>query len=266
MSVLENVRIMDGERLEFTFTDCTRRIAKRALRVPILPAHVWRDRRQPATVGGVRVSNLVTEALITDNTPAVGSGPLRFEGNPSNRLVLSRFEDHFLHRGQNGTMPSWIEEGVSFDRLVVRVAVSELTAASSVADGTVDGVISPLGARALTEIEDDDSLQKLSEMSKSFYFIGYNGRRPPLTNPRFRNLLGRLIDEEYLIETVFEGEATPGASPLTGSDWLPTDLEWNDGDPETPFLGSDGELDVERAQTELKKAGYLYDNGDVVRR
>ncbi|MFD1585648.1 ABC transporter substrate-binding protein [Halorientalis brevis] len=265
-SLVDEVRVLGDDRIEIAFTDCSRAVAMRALTVPILPAHVWRQRRNPATIGGVTVSDVVTEALVTDNTPPVGSGPLQFDGNPSGRLALTRFDDHFLHTGAQFDGPAWLQNGVAFDRLVVRVAVSELTAAGSVADGTVDAAVSPLGAKALPRIEDSDDAQKLVEQSPSFYFVGYNARRSPLTNPRFRNLLGRLIDKEYLVENVFEGHATPAASPLAGSDWLPTDLEWGDGDPMTPFYGSDGTLDEERVEKALETAGYQYDAGDVVKR
>ena len=265
-SLVEAVRILGDNRIELHLVDCSRTVAKRALTVPILPAHVWRQRRSPATIGGVRLSDMVTEALVTSNTPPVGSGPLQFDGNPGGRLVLTRFEDHFLHSGATLDGPDWLADGVAFDRLVVRVAVSELTAAGSVDDGTVDAAVSPLGARALPSIEDSDAAETLIEQSPSFYFVGYNARRSPLTNPRFRNLLGRLIDETFLIEDVFDGHATPGASPLVGSDWLPSDLAWDDGDPVTPFMGSDGELDRTQVQEALRRAGYQFNDGNVVKR
>lgn len=265
-SIVEEVRVLGDDRVEFEFTDCSQEVAMRALTVPILPAHVWRQRRNPATVGGVKLSDMVTEALVTDNTPPVGSGPLQFENNPSSRLVLTRFDDHFLHSGAMVEGPPWLNEGVAFDRLVVRVAVSELTAAGSVSDGTVDAAVSPLGAKALPSIEGSEVAEKLVEQSPSYYFVGYNSRRSPLTNPRFRNLLGRLIDEEFLIRKVFEGHATPAASPLAGTDWLPSDLEWDDGDPMTPFYGTDGELNMTQVQKALRVAGYQYDDGDVVKR
>jgi peptide/nickel transport system substrate-binding protein len=265
-SIVSEVRILGSDRLKLRFTDCSREVAVQALTVPILPAHVWRQRRNPATVGGLSVSDMVTEALVTDNVPPVGSGPMQFENDPGGRLVLTRFRDHFLHSGATLDGPDWLDDGLAFDRLVVRVAVSELTAAGSVADETVDAAVSPLGSEAIPTIEESEEVEQLVEQSPSFYFVGYNARRSPLTNPRFRHLLGRLIDEEYIVEEVFDGHATPGVSPLTGSDWLPSDLEWDDGDPMTPFYGSDGELDQEQVEQALRRAGYQYNDGNVVKR
>jgi peptide/nickel transport system substrate-binding protein len=266
MGVVRDVRIRGGRRLDIQFTDCSRTVAKQALTVPVLPAHVWRERRQPATVGGVTVSDLVTEALVTSNTPTIGSGPLQFQGNPSGRLLLTRYDEHFLHDGRSLSLPDAITDGVDFRRLVVRVAVSDLTAVASVADGSVDATVSALGVDAIPRIDAEGHIEKLVEPSESFYFVGYNARRSPLTNPRFRNLLGRLIDEDHQVDSVFDGAARPAASPLDGTDWLPTDLEWTDGDPMTPFFGSDGELDEEQAKQALRTAGYQFNDGQVVRR
>ncbi|MFB6178987.1 MAG: ABC transporter substrate-binding protein [Halorientalis sp.] len=265
-SLVENVRILGDDRIEIQFGDCSRAVARRALTVPILPAHVWRQRRSPATVGGLQVSDMVTEALVTSNVPPVGSGPLQFEKNPSSRLVLTRYDRHFTNGNLALDGPDWLNEGIAFEKLIVRVAVSELTAVGAVDDGSVDAAVSPLGAQTLSRIENSETAEKLIEQSPSYYFVGYNSRRSPLTNPRFRHLLGRLIDEGYLIEQVFDGQATPGVSPLTGSDWLPSDLAWDDGNPMTPFYGSDGELDEKRVRQALRRAGYQYDNGNVVRR
>jgi peptide/nickel transport system substrate-binding protein len=63
---------------------------------------------------------------------------------------------------------------------------------------------------------------------------------------------------------VFEGYARPAVSLLAGTDWLPGDLRWNDHDPVTPFLGSAGELDVDRARAAFRDAGYRYEGGTLV--
>jgi len=103
---------------------------------------------------------------------------------------------------------------------------------------------------------DDVSLN--IDRSESFYFVGFNTRRPPLTNPRFRNTAARLVDRGSLAESVFDGYVDPAVSPLAGTSWLPSDLAWDEAESVTDFLGTGGTIDFERAQNAFRAAGYRY--------
>jgi peptide/nickel transport system substrate-binding protein len=266
-SLIESVRATDLRTVEIAFVDCSEAVARRAFTVPILPEHVWQQRRQPATIGGVDVGGQVTEALVTDNVPAVGSGPVQFVEQPSGvELVLSRFDEHFLHRNGGEELPPWIDGGLPFDRLVVQADVSDGILVGAAADGTIDAAVNGLGVDTVEQIESADSLELLSSPSNSYYVLGYNTRRTPLHNYQFRRMLARLIDPEYLAETVFDGYATAAASPLAGTDWLPSELEWDGEHPLLPFLGSDGELNEERVRKAWRDAGYRHEGGKLVGR
>jgi len=96
-----------------------------------------------------------------------------------------------------------------------------------------------------------------------FYHVGYNARRAPLSNPRFRAVLASLLDKETLVDEAFSGYAEPAASPLAAaSEWVPEDLRWDDRetDPVYPFVGESGSVDVERARDRLRDAGYRFDD------
>jgi peptide/nickel transport system substrate-binding protein len=257
--LVEDATTHDRRTVEFQFVECIPQVATRALTVPILPRHVWEERTAPASVGGIEFGP-VTEALVTNNIPPVGSGPLRFVRNtPRETLVLEPFDDHFLARGAEVELPRDVTDGPAFDRMVVQVVGSDTTAVGMVESGDADVTGTPVGASNVPRIGRADELDLLVRRSRAPYLIGYNARRPPLTNPRFRNTLARLIDQAYLADAVFEGYARPEVSPLAGTGWLPSDLRWNGANPVTPFFGTDGELDVERARSAFREAGYQYD-------
>ena len=266
-SLVESVRATDLRTVEFTFGDCSEQVARRALTVPVLPEHVWQQRRRPATLGGVDVGGEVTEALVTNNVPAVGSGPVEFEEQPSGvELVLQRFDEHFLHRTDSGAFPSWMDGGLPFDRLVVQADVSDGILVEAAADGTLDAAINGIGVDTVDRIENAAELELLTRPSNSYYVLGYNTRRPPLHNYQFRRVLGRLLDRGHLADAVFDGYAQPAASPLAGTDWLPSSLEWNGDHPVLPFLGADGELDEEQIQQAWQEAGFRYESGRLLGR
>jgi peptide/nickel transport system substrate-binding protein len=121
-----------------------------------------------------------------------------------------------------------------------------------------------VGADTVPQIGRADELSLIVNRSESPYLVGYNARRPPLTNPRFRNTLARLIDQGYLSDEVFEGYATPAVSLLAGTSWLPADLRWEESNPVTPFLGANGELNVNRTRRTFRDVGYQYRDGALV--
>jgi len=264
-SLVESTTVVDSRTVVLEFGESIRPVAQRSLTVPILPEHVWTERTDVARVGGVELNGQVTDALVASNLPAVGCGPVEFSSNtPKQSLVLERFDDHFLHRGDVASVPAAVRDGVDFDRLVVSVVGSDSGAVELVANDEADVTASSLGARAVPRVGRERDLDLLVREANSFYLVGYNTRRQPLTNPRFRNTLGHLIDKSELVDSVFGGYARPATTLLADTDWEPTELTFDDADPVTPFFGSNGELDTARAREAFRTAGYNYSDDRLV--
>ncbi len=109
-----------------------------------------------------------------------------------------------------------------------------------------------------------EGLRLLLDRAEPFYLVGYNCRRAPLSNERFRRVLARLLDRESLVSAAFRGYADAAEAPLRPP-WTPEALAW-DGTAELPFLGEAGELDVEAARAAFREAGYRYDDDRLVTR
>lgn len=262
--LVESVTSVDDTTVEFQFVDCDPGVATRALTAPILPQHVWEDRTETASVGGIQIGP-ATDALVTSNIPAVGNGPFRFARHtPGETLVLDRFEDHFLSTGDPETLPPGMTRRPDFDQLSIRAVGSDEAAIELVGDGDADVTGTAVGADTVPRIGRESDTELLVDRSTSPFLVGYNTRRPPLANPRFRNTMARLIDQSWLVDEIFEGYATPAASLLAGTVWLPDDLDWNGENPIVPFLGADGELDDEQVRETFRAAGYQYDDGKLV--
>ncbi|RRJ27688.1 ABC transporter substrate-binding protein [Halocatena pleomorpha] len=263
---VSTVRVIDPQTLEFRFGECHPQAAKRAFTVPILPKHIWNHRTNPSSIGGIEVGT-ATEALVTKNIPPIGSGPLMFAKNDPQRSVsFDTFDDHFLTHTDKPELPDELANGPAFDRLAVRAVGSDVAAVEMVASGEADVTGTAVGAGKVPRIGRKSVLDLIVDRSTSLYMVGYNVRQSPLTNARIRNTIAQLIDKRYLIEDVLDGYAQPAVSPLTGTEWLPAGLKWNGTDPVTPFLGTDGELNVQKAQEAFQAAGYQFDDGKLVRK
>jgi len=95
--LVSTTNVTDRHELTIEFTTPSRAVAERALTVPILPRHIWRERAEvvDAETGG----GLTTTALQTANSSPIGSGPLQFDSaTPGQEATFTRFEPHFLWR------------------------------------------------------------------------------------------------------------------------------------------------------------------------
>lgn len=258
-SLVSDATALDERRVRLTFADTARPVAATSLTIPVLPRHVWKEMAVQATVAGVDVGGGVTRALVWGNPDPVGSGPYRVAGRtPSASLKLEAAEDHFLRRENLESHLRPYAGDPAVDRLVFTLVPSPAAAVEFVDGGDADGTASDLTAAEVPEIGRSDGMELVVEQPRSFYHVGYNLRRAPTSSPRFRRAVARLVDKQYLVESVFGGYGEPAASPLARHDAMDPSLAWNGTDPELPFAGDSGSLDVERAREAFRSAGYRY--------
>jgi peptide/nickel transport system substrate-binding protein len=271
-SVVQSATAVGDRTAELGVGEANDAAALRALQVPILPEHVWADRTEVATIAGFEFDAETTEAVVSTNEDPVGSGPIRFvEATAEESVVFERNDDHFLARADAtdggddpaAGVPERFRGKPAFDRLRIEVSPSDIAAVAAVGDGLADATVSNLGPDAVPRIGREADAQLAAGRPGGFYHVGYNARRAPLSNPRFRAVLASLLDKEALVDEAFSGYAEPAASPLAAApEWVPDDLRWDDRetDPVHPFVGESGSVDVERAKDRLRDAGYRFDD------
>ncbi|ELZ38413.1 extracellular solute-binding protein family 5 [Halorubrum saccharovorum DSM 1137] len=275
VSAVDEATAVDEITVRLTLDGVNDAVGVRALQVPILPKHIWEERTDVATIAGFEVDAETTEAVVTNNEDPIGSGPVRFvEASPEESVAFERNPDHFLVRADDGDdstgdamdplagIPERFRGKPAFDRLEIEVMGSDIAAVQAVGDGFADATVSNLGPDAVPRIGREADARLVTGRSGGFYHVGYNTRRAPLSNPRFRGVLASLIDKRSLVDIAFDGYAEAAASPLAAApEWVPSDLQWGDGetDPVHPFVGEPGSLDAETARDRLREAGYRFD-------
>lgn len=264
-SLVSAAEVLAEDRVRLTFADVSRDVADRALSVPILPEHVWRDRSGPADLAGIDVGTRTTEALVWPNPEPVGSGPLRFESaSAGQQIVLAAFEDHFLYASDAEGLPESIPHEPPFQRAQFTVTPSSDAAVQLLEADEADATANGLGASVVPRIGRSDAISLSVDRSDDLYHVGYDCRNAPLSDPNFRRVVARLLDREFLVENTFEGFAAPTATPLKDP-WTPSEFTW-DGSGELPFFGEGGELDVVAAKDAFREAGYYYDDDRLLMR
>ncbi len=246
------IEVHDERTLTIPMTG-SQNVRERAFTVPILPKHVWTDRTGSATVPGLPVEQATTTAVVAENVPPIGSGPFQFADRTGREyILLERFDEHFS-RADDELPEATVE--------TFRVAVhpGSPSAIEAIESGNADVTISTLEAYSVDEVAESESVRLLESSSQTFYHVGFNVRNAPFSNPYFRRVVARLLDKERIVDELFDGHASPVATPLAG-EWVPDHLEWDGDDPSVPFFGADGQLDESAARTAFEEAGFRYDD------
>ncbi|MFC4543796.1 ABC transporter substrate-binding protein [Halosolutus amylolyticus] len=259
-SAIDRVEIDGPHQLTITTSTGTE-VGERALTAPILPEHRWRDQVIDRADGDDFEAPQAEWGLVTmNNIPPTGSGPYRYADHENREhLTLERFDDHFTRRADVDLPEPTVEE------IRFTVDPGSKSSVERVLSGGADVTATMLGASSIANIPDEPGVTRIESPSRMFYHVGFNAQRSPFGNPNVRRAIARLIDKQYLVDTVFDGYASPLATPVTG-EWVPDDhsLAWTDEDdvdPVVPFVGSEGELDVEAARDRfLEVTGYRYDD------
>lgn len=253
-SLVEEVVAVDDRTAEFSFRTVNRSIAARALRIPLLPEHIWESR---STVVGERQ----TEALVDDNEEPIGSGLFAVgDITEDAEIELVPFEDH-VFREERTDRPSILEEFPQFEGIRFQIAPNAGTLVDLLAEGEVDITGSPLPADELNAILENADLFALTEPTDEFYMIGYNGHHQELGNPNVRRILSRLIDREHAVDELLSGFAKPARTQGSLFGFRDTELADDEDTTITNFPGSNGEVDSSRARTLFEQEGYGYEDG-----
>lgn len=252
-----------GERTVELAIEADPELGLESLTVPVLPAHIWEERTDLTSIAGFDLDN-TTEALVDDNIEPIGSGPFLFDSvTPDDQLELLRNDDHFLTRIESEDPLATLAGGPPYERLRFVYSPSQANVIEGVQasdlDASADGVVPTEIDRA----EEAPDVELDFEDVSAHYHLGFNTRNAPLSNPRFRLAVSRLIDREYLRTEVFNGYATPAFSPIAiggpEDEWEPNHA--------MGFIGESGTGAVEEeAVHELfREAGYIYnENGELV--
>lgn len=254
---VHSAEVVGDRRLQVTFAAGVS-VANRALTVPILPEHVWREEVESVADSNLPRRQRQWGPLSSSSVELIGSGPYTYaDSDDRNHLALERFDDHFSFRVDDLPTPS-VEE------LEFLVDPSSASAVQHVASGPVDATTSPVEPYAYGEATEVENADVQETASHRFYHVGFNVRRAPFRNPYVRRTIAQLLSPEAIVEDVFHGRARPVSVPVEES-WVPADLEWRGEDPVSPFLGTDGELDEERARRAFETIGFRYDeDGQLV--
>ncbi|AGN02311.1 extracellular solute-binding protein family 5 [Salinarchaeum sp. Harcht-Bsk1] len=257
-SLVRSVSDVDQTTVEIELHPTRVGLAPTALTVPVLPEHVWNSRSSLQ-------HEYFTRAITASVSSPVGSGPLRFDSAEEGQsLTLQRFDDHFLRTTSD--LPNALQPfagGPAYETLSAESAPNIGVVLDDIAEGRVQVLDGTVPVDDVPDARDRSDVRVLESPTPSYYLIGINTRRHPLSNYAFRSALGRLIDRDHVVEAVFDGIAMATETPLHDTAYVSEELRWDGESVTGGFPGEDGQLDRDAARQLFRDAGFRYQEGSL---
>ncbi|RQG89776.1 ABC transporter substrate-binding protein [Natrarchaeobius halalkaliphilus] len=258
-TLVSEIERLDASTVRFSFgntvtdpeTYPNRSVAVRALTVPLLPEHIWDARSEV-------IAERQTDALVSDNEEPVGSGLFSIDDVTSDQVDLQPFDEHVL-REQSADRPAVFDGFSQYTGIQFRIDPNPGAMVDALREGMTDVTATTLPSDQIETVQNDDGTRLLTGQTPAFYMVGYNHQRTPLGNHRFRQILSRLVDRDYVVEEFFDGFAEPATTKRSLLGIFEDDREDDTTSTVATFPGTDGEIDVEEVRSLFEAAGYHYE-------
>ncbi|BBO76361.1 peptide-binding protein [Desulfosarcina widdelii] len=180
----------------------------------------------------------------------VGTGPFILEQWRRGAFLHLSRNAHFFGTGQ--TIDGRIL-GPFFDDLVYTVFGTSDVAILGLKKGSIDMFWWPIQPGYMDDLEKEEKIRLFTNEKSALYFMGFNLRRPPFNDPALRRAVAYLIDKNFIVSRILQGQGTKMFSiiPAENRFWCNHDLP-RYGD------GMSRESRIKRVYRLLSEAGYSW--------
>lgn len=165
------------------------------------------------------------------NTP-VGTGPFQFvEYSSGAEVVLERYPDYW-------------GEGITLDRIEMRIIPDRKAAASALTSGQID-FADGLDTTDYEQLKASDNLEVVTSVGMWFDMMYLNLGSAPFDDPKVRQAINYAIDRDELVMGAANGLGQPAWMPVPAAHWAHDEAS-----------ATGWEHDPDKARSLLKEAGY----------
>ena len=149
--------------------------------VPIIPEHVWKD-----------------VAWNTSVAPKIGSGPFKWNRRVEGEYVeLVKYENY------------WRSDMPKVDKLVFRIIKNFNAALLAMEAGEADFYVYYIPVGAVDRVKNNPELHLNLERGFTFYYLGFNMRKPPLDDVWLRRAFAYLLPKDEVVKGPLQGLGEP---------------------------------------------------------
>ncbi|MEM8589001.1 MAG: ABC transporter substrate-binding protein [Pseudomonadota bacterium] len=229
VSNIADIEIVDDATLRFHLNSPSAAFPTASLaKINLIPMHIWEP-----ILADLATRDEENAEDYQEEVP-IGSGPFRYASWLTNEeVVLEANTEHFA--------------APNVDRWILRIVPNTEASLGMLRSGEINFLADyPGDANILIEMANEDGdLEVVSTVDMGFRYVAFNHRRPPFSDPAFRQALSMAINRDLIVGAAFRGFAVPSNSVISPA------LDFWHNDAVDEF-----ETGVEVAQAILAEAGY----------
>jgi ABC-type transport system substrate-binding protein len=159
----------------------------------------------------------------------VGTGPFILKEWRQGAYLHLKRNPHFFgtHLTVNGhTLGPFVED------LVYTVFGTSDVAILALKKGSIDMFWWPIQPGYMADLEQQEQIRLFTNEKSALYFMGFNLRQPPFDDPALRKAVAYLIDKDFIVSRILQGQGTKMFSvvPAENRFWYAADLpRYGDG-------------------------------------
>jgi ABC-type transport system substrate-binding protein len=178
----------------------------------------------------------------------IGLGPFRFKEWKRGAYILLEKNPHFFGQGKE---IAGRKLGPFLDGVMFKIYDNLGTASVALKEGEIDFLWKGVSHSLISEMIQDPKIQVPMALDSGYRFLGFNLRKPPMSDPAFRRAVAYLVDKDFIINRILHNHGEP-LNTFVSPD---NTLYFN---PNTPHYGQglDQERRIKEAHKLLSASGY----------
>ena len=245
-SFIERIETPDSRTVTFYLKQPMAAFLTGTLATPIVQEKEWSTVVEKAKTTEKPLATLINHRM----QHPVGTGPFTLEQWRQGAFLHLKRNPHFFGTGQTIDGRTL---GPFVDDLVYTVFGTSDVAILALKKGDIDMLWLPIQPGYMADLSRQKEIRLFISEKSALYFMGFNLRRPPFNDVALRRAVAYMIDKEFIVSRILQGQGTKMFSvvPAENRFWCCTDL---------PRYG-DGMSRVNRLKTAyqvLVDAGYSW--------
>ena len=216
----------------------------RTLTTPIAQKKQW----EKVAVELRKAEKPIASLIRTKIEKPIGSGPFYLRQWKQGAYIYLAKNHHFF--GQGKTIEG-ITLGPHLDGIIFKLFGTSDAAILALKKGSIDMFWWGIQPGYLKDLKNNAQVQLYYSERSALYYMGFNVRRPPFSDATLRRAIATLIDKDFIVTRILQGNAIKMHSIIP-----PGNRFWYCPDVPRYGEGLNKEERIKRAFNMLKKAGY----------
>jgi ABC-type transport system substrate-binding protein len=248
---IESVEAVDAHTVRFKLKKPKAIFLTRTLTTPIVQKKQWEPIVRELE-GEAKALNQLMQRELKD---PVGTGPFTVEKWSKGAFLFMKKNPHFF--GQGLTIAGH-KLGPHVKGIIFKVYGTADAAILALRKGDIDYYWNDIQSGYLQEIKDNPDIKLFTNKKSALYYLGFNLRRPPMSDAAFRRATAFLVAKEFIIKRILQGYGEVLHSLIPPGN----EVYYN---PEVPTYGHGMSRDerVVAAYQLLRQAGYTWETPPV---